>query len=214
MDSARCAGALLCDALELEGLPPRLRTTWRRRPRGAIWRWSEGGTLPIVIDASSCAHGLLEDVAPRLPESERERFEQIEVLDSISWVHDRLLENLQVRHKLATAAVHPTCSAARMGLSAKLEAIAGELADEVVIPAASCMLWHGRRPRHAASRATRLSPARRRRRRWANTRSMCISAATAPARSACRRSQARLMPRLCWRLSARRAPEISRVRRR
>lgn len=104
---------------------------------GAMWRWSEGGTLPIVIDASSCALGLLEDIAPHLPEGERERYEQIEVLDSISWTHDRLLPHLQVTHKLATAAVHPTCATARMGLTAKLEAIAAELAEHVVIPAAS-----------------------------------------------------------------------------
>ena len=55
----------------------------------ALWRWSDGGALPVVIDATSCAHGLLEDVAPRLDDAERERFAQIEVLDSIAWAHDQ-----------------------------------------------------------------------------------------------------------------------------
>ncbi len=103
----------------------------------AMWRWSEGGSLPVVIDASSCALGLLEEIAPRLPEGERERYERIEVLDSITWAHDRLLSRLQIKHKLGSAALHPTCATARMGLSEKLEAIACELAEEVVIPAAS-----------------------------------------------------------------------------
>ena len=100
----------------------------------ALWRWSDGGSLPVVIDASSCAQGLREDLAPSLDESERERFAQIEVLDSIAWVHDRLLPRLQVRRKVRSVAVHPTCSAAQMGLAGKLDAIAHELADEVVVP--------------------------------------------------------------------------------
>ncbi|HEY4897198.1 MAG TPA: FAD-binding and (Fe-S)-binding domain-containing protein, partial [Solirubrobacteraceae bacterium] len=103
----------------------------------ALWRWSEGATLPVVIDASSCAHGLLADVAPHLPEAERERFEQIEILDSIAWVHDRLLDRLRVTRKVASAAVHPTCSATHLGLTRKLEAIAAALAEEVIVPAAT-----------------------------------------------------------------------------
>jgi D-lactate dehydrogenase len=103
----------------------------------AMWRWSEGGSLPVVIDASSCSLGLLEDLAPRLPEDERERYEQIEVLDSIAWAHDRLLSRLQVKRRVGAAAIHPTCATSRLGLTAKLEAIARELAEEVVTPAAS-----------------------------------------------------------------------------
>ena len=101
----------------------------------AMWRWSDGGRLPIVIDASSCAQGLGEDLAARLPESERERFERIEVLDSIAWVHDRLLANLHISGRVASAALHPTCSVQRMGLTGKLDAIARELADDVRVPA-------------------------------------------------------------------------------
>jgi D-lactate dehydrogenase len=103
----------------------------------ALWRWSDGGTLPVVIDASSCAQGLLGDVATRLGEDERERFEQIEVLDSIAWAHDRLLPRLDVQRRVASVLVHPTCSASQLGLAGKLAAIAGELADEVLVPAAT-----------------------------------------------------------------------------
>lgn len=103
----------------------------------AMWRWSEGGRLPVVIDASSCAQGLIQDVEGCLAEPERERFEQIEILDSIAWVHDRLLGKLELRHKVASLAIHPTCSATQLGLTGKLEAIASELAEEVLIPAGS-----------------------------------------------------------------------------
>jgi D-lactate dehydrogenase len=101
----------------------------------ALWRWSDSGRLPVVIDASSCAQGLLEDLASHLSEPERERFGRIEILDSIAWVHDHLLGHLQVGRRVSSVALHPTCSAKRMGLSGKLGAIACELADEVRVPA-------------------------------------------------------------------------------
>ncbi len=91
----------------------------------ALKRWSDGGALPIVIDASSCAQELIENV------------EAVEVLDSIAWVHDRLLSKLQVGRKLGSVAVHPTCSANQLGLAGKLREVASTIADEVVVPAAS-----------------------------------------------------------------------------
>jgi D-lactate dehydrogenase len=103
----------------------------------ALWRWSEHGRLPVVIDASSCAQGLIEELAPRLPEQERERLQQIEVLDSISWAHDHLLERLSVARRVPSAALHPTCSATQLGLAEKLAAIAQALAEQVLVPAAS-----------------------------------------------------------------------------
>jgi D-lactate dehydrogenase len=103
----------------------------------ALWRWSEGGELPVVIDASSCAQGLIEELAPRLSDAERERFAQIEVLDSISWVHDRLLPMLPIARKAQSAAVHPNCAVSQLGLAGKLEAIAAALAERALVPAAA-----------------------------------------------------------------------------
>ncbi len=55
--------------------------------------------------------------------------------DSIAWVHDKLLERLQIGRKVGAVAVHPTCSAVQLGLAGDLRAVAGALADEVVVPA-------------------------------------------------------------------------------
>ena len=101
----------------------------------ALWRWSDDGRLPVVIDASSCAHGLLADIAPRIGDAERERFERVQVLDSIAWAHDHLLARLEVSRKVPSATVHPTCSAGHLGLAGKLEALVGELAEQVTVPA-------------------------------------------------------------------------------
>jgi D-lactate dehydrogenase len=104
----------------------------------ALWAWSGEGELPIVIDASSCAHGL----AAELPG----RHEGLEVLDSIAWVHDHLLPNLQIDRRLGSVAVHPTCSARHLGLTRQLEGIAAAMADEVTTPAeATCCGFAGDR---------------------------------------------------------------------
>jgi D-lactate dehydrogenase len=99
----------------------------------ALWRWSGEGELPIVIDASSCALGLAGEVSASLSEQNRERHEKLEVLDSVAWA-ERLLPNLEIRQRLGSVAVHPTCSTRHMGLEGLLREIAGAMADEVVQP--------------------------------------------------------------------------------
>ena len=97
------------------------------RTAEALQRWSDGGRLPVVIDASSCTQGVISEL----------EVDRVEVLDSVAWVHDHLLERLQVTRRFGAVAVHPTCACTQLGLSGKLAAIAQRLADEVVIPAGS-----------------------------------------------------------------------------
>jgi D-lactate dehydrogenase len=99
------------------------------RMRASLERWTGGGELPLVIDASSCALGLVQDV----------EVGEIEVLDSISWAHDHLLPKLEVRERVRSAAVHPVCSAGHLQIAPKLDALMRELAEEVTVPVgASC----------------------------------------------------------------------------
>ncbi|HWE09319.1 MAG TPA: FAD-binding and (Fe-S)-binding domain-containing protein [Solirubrobacteraceae bacterium] len=96
-----------------------------RRTAAAFRRWSEDGRLPVVIDASSCTHGARENL----------ELQGVEVIDSVEWVHDRLLERLPVSAKLDSMVVHPTCAAGHLGVTGRLSAIASHLADDVVVPA-------------------------------------------------------------------------------
>jgi D-lactate dehydrogenase len=89
----------------------------------SLWRWSGEGRLPIVSDASSCTLGLRGEAAEALP-------------DSIEWL-ERVLPRLPARRRLGRVAVHPTCAVRHLGLANRLEALAAELADEVVVPVAS-----------------------------------------------------------------------------
>ena len=110
-----------------------------RHSLGALWRWSDGGELPIVTDASSCALGFGQEMAEALEGEDAERHAKLEIHDSVAWAHDRLLPELDVSHKLGAVAVHPTCSVRHLGLALKLGAIASEIADDVTIPpSATC----------------------------------------------------------------------------
>jgi D-lactate dehydrogenase len=99
----------------------------------ALWRWSDGGALPIVVDAASCTLGLREDVATQLEGERRQQYESLEIIDSIAWCRD-LLPNLEIGRKLRRVAVHPTCSTTHLGLAGALRQIAARLADEVEVP--------------------------------------------------------------------------------
>jgi D-lactate dehydrogenase len=103
----------------------------------AVLRWTQDGRLPLVIDASSCALGLRSEVAAEIDDAQRERFERVRILDSIEWVHDSLLPGLALERRVGSIAVHPPCSVLHLGLREKLEAIAGALAQDVTIPAAT-----------------------------------------------------------------------------
>jgi D-lactate dehydrogenase len=105
----------------------------------ALWRWSDGGELPVVIDASSCAHGIVSEVPDALDDEGRQRLAAVQVLDAVTWANEHLLPHLDVQRRAAAATVHPPCSARHLGLAGSLEALACSLADDVVVPvAATC----------------------------------------------------------------------------
>jgi len=98
-----------------------------------LWRWSDGGELPVVIDASSCTHGLLEGAAAPSPIN-AQHLTTMQILDSVEWATRHLLAELEITERVGTAVVHPTCSSSHLRLNGELERVARELAEEVVVP--------------------------------------------------------------------------------
>jgi D-lactate dehydrogenase len=99
----------------------------------AMLRWSDGGRIPIVVDAASCTLGLGQDIASLLDAGTRARYERLTIIDSIAWCRD-LLPKLTVRRKLGRVAMHPSCSITHLELAGTLKQIAAHLADEVEVP--------------------------------------------------------------------------------
>ena len=113
---------------------------------GRLWGWSHEGALPIVIDAASCTNSVVEPGEGILSEENAERLAKLEILDSVSWAHDRLLPWLEVAEKVGSATVHPTCATRRMGLAPRLRTLAEALAEDVyVAPSATCCGFAGDR---------------------------------------------------------------------
>jgi D-lactate dehydrogenase len=111
-----------------------------------LWMWSDEGELPVVIDAASCTHAAVEPGEGVLSEENAERLAALTVLDSVAWVHDRLLPRLEVNGRIASATVHPTCATRHLGLAPRLKRLAAALADEVyVAPSATCCGFAGDR---------------------------------------------------------------------
>jgi D-lactate dehydrogenase len=111
----------------------------------ALWRWSEGGRVPVVMDTSPCSYGLRASRSV-LPEELASRFDRLRIDDALSWVAHELLPRLTVLRRKPRVVLHPVCSAVKMGLVGNLERIARACAEDVVMPAsAGCCAFAGDR---------------------------------------------------------------------
>lgn len=111
-----------------------------------LWAWSGEGELPVVIDAASCTGSVADPGEGVLTEQNAERLAKLQILDSVAWAHDRLLPQLEIGEKVASATIHPTCATRRLGLTGRLEKLAGALAEDVFVPpSATCCGFAGDR---------------------------------------------------------------------
>ncbi|MET7416639.1 FAD-binding and (Fe-S)-binding domain-containing protein [Streptomyces rubiginosohelvolus] len=112
----------------------------------AAWGWTAGGTLPLVVDASSCTLGIAEEVVPYLTEDNRALHRELTVVDSLVWAAEELLPHLTVFRTARSAVLHPTCSMEHLGDVGQLRALAEACAKEVVVPDdAGCCAFAGDR---------------------------------------------------------------------
>ncbi|HTM98529.1 MAG TPA: FAD-binding and (Fe-S)-binding domain-containing protein [Pedobacter sp.] len=98
-----------------------------------LWKWSNHGALPIVIDITSCTL-TLQDCAHALTPEDKQKFDAMKIIDSVDYVKDYLLPNVTVLKKKDKIVLHPVCSLQKMGLETKFLTIAQQLAHEVKIP--------------------------------------------------------------------------------
>ncbi len=90
--------------------------------RTALTAATDGGRLPVVVDASSCAEGL----GVLTPE-----FTVVDVLD---FVVENVAPRLTVTGPVPAVVVHPTCSTTELGSTASLVALARLVSEDVTVP--------------------------------------------------------------------------------
>ncbi len=107
------------------------------RVRAALDLATDGGRLPVVVDASSCAEGLEILV------------DGFVVVDATAYVAEHVAPHLTVTRPVASVAVHPTCSTTALGTTDALVALARLACSEpgqVVVPTAwGCCAFAGDR---------------------------------------------------------------------
>jgi D-lactate dehydrogenase len=95
---------------------------------------SEGGRLPILCDTSPCIQRMRTHFDPNL-----------RVYEPAEFIHEFLMDRLTFQRKAGTVAVHVSCSTSKMGLGAKLQAVAQACAAKVVVPTTGCCAFAGDR---------------------------------------------------------------------
>lgn len=111
----------------------------------SLFRWSNAGRLPIITDTSPCTYGL-KICRPQLSAENQEKFDKLVILDSVEFAHSTILPRLPIAHKLQSVALHPVCSATKMGISPKLVSLAQACSEKVVVPQeAGCCAFAGDR---------------------------------------------------------------------
>ena len=101
------------------------QATMRAKTLAALHVATREGELPIVCDASSCTEGLRQTIEAD-PSDQR-----LTVIDSVEFALAHVLPKLAEYTKLASLALHPTCSSTRMGINDQLRAVAGAVAERV-----------------------------------------------------------------------------------
>lgn len=84
---------------------------------------TDGGRLPVVCDASSCTDGFRQLVGG-----------DVQVVDVVAFVADRILPVLGPLRRLESVTLHPTCSSTQLGLDPALRAVAEAVAETVTVP--------------------------------------------------------------------------------
>jgi D-lactate dehydrogenase len=89
----------------------------------ALLEASRGGELPVLCDTSPCLYRMKGRLDPRLA-----------VHEPIEFIHAFLMDRLRFEKRRETVAIHPPCSTEKMGLTAKMKALAQACAEEVIHP--------------------------------------------------------------------------------
>jgi len=98
-----------------------------------LWRWSQQGKLPVLIDFSSCVYTMIHarDV---LSKDNRNKYDHLQIIDSIQFLRDFVIPRARVINKKQQVVLHPVCSLEKMGIGQVLAEVAGAFAEKVIVP--------------------------------------------------------------------------------
>lgn len=99
----------------------------------SLWRATQKGHFPVVVDVTSCAF-TLQKMRFALSDEDKVRFDQLRILDSVAFLHDEVLPRIAVRRQKENIVLHPVCSLQKMKMDRKFLAVAQAFSKKVTIP--------------------------------------------------------------------------------
>ncbi|HET9553392.1 MAG TPA: FAD-binding and (Fe-S)-binding domain-containing protein [Anaeromyxobacteraceae bacterium] len=125
--------ASLCCGLTLESKGfPELADQKCAELEAELKERSEGGRIPVLCDTSPCIQRMRAKFDPAL-----------RIWEPAEFIHEFLMDRLRFEKKAGSVAVHVTCSTQKLGLGARLQAVAEACAERVVVPPAGCCAFAG-----------------------------------------------------------------------
>ncbi|WP_017257128.1 FAD-binding and (Fe-S)-binding domain-containing protein [Pedobacter arcticus] len=99
-----------------------------------LWETTAGGVHPVVLDISSCTQ-TLTGCRPALTQENRGKFDKLNIIDSIDYLHDYVMPKVEVTKRKGNIVLHPVCSLKKMdGVEAKFNALASHFAAQATQP--------------------------------------------------------------------------------
>jgi D-lactate dehydrogenase len=98
-----------------------------------LWTDSKQGATKIVIDVSSCAYSL-RNLRPVLNADNKLKYDQLHIFDSVDYLHDMVMPQLNISAKKGSVVLHPVCSLQKMHTQDKFTNLANHFAEKVTIP--------------------------------------------------------------------------------
>ena len=98
-----------------------------------LWETSRQGSLPVVTDVSSCAY-TLHHLRPVLDEANKNKFDRLTILDSVDFLHEKVMPVAVVKQKKTNIVLHPVCSLEKMKTTGKFLQLAEHFAAGVTVP--------------------------------------------------------------------------------
>jgi D-lactate dehydrogenase len=111
----------------------------------ALWGWTDEGRRPVMLDTSPCSH-TLRHCGPELDTILRGRHERLEILDGVEYALKHVVPHLEARRRQRSIALHPVCSAVKMGTAELLPRVVEPFCRDAVVPeGAGCCGFAGDR---------------------------------------------------------------------
>jgi D-lactate dehydrogenase len=132
-------GAMCCGTPWTSKGQPRGQRAMAGRVLPALLRASDGGRLPVVSDGASCTEGFLAMARAGAGGSDNHGASHrgggaLDVIDAVEFAERVLLPRLTVTRRLASVALHPTCSSEHLGITGAMLRIAEAISGEAVVP--------------------------------------------------------------------------------